>query len=278
MAACYEKLSKFEEMEEAARSCIKADRSFIKGYFRLAVALKSLNKLPECVKTLESGLALDASHKDLKQMKKEILELKRGEQVAAYCQQAKQQFDAKDVAAAKKTLELASRLDAGNPDIAKLSTIIEPAYKKLEAARKSGLSPLERAKEKGDELYRAANFEKAITAYSDCISKLEQANQKTSELALKVFANRAACYKQISNFDGVIGDCTSVLEVEPSNVKALIRRAQAFEGVERYRFALQDIKSVLQMPNIGKANFDLANGMQHRLQRTVDQLKKMNTQ
>ncbi len=88
-----------------------------------------------------------------------------------------------------------------------------------------------------------------------------------------------ACYKQISNFDGVISDCTAVLEVDPENVKALIRRAQAFEGVERYRFALQDVKTVLMMPynKVGKANFDLCNMMQHRLQRTVTQLKKMNS-
>ncbi len=72
-------------------------------------------------------------------------------------------------------------------------------------------------------------------------------------------------------------DCSAVLEVEPENIKALIRRAQAFEGVERYRFALQDCKSVLQMPyeKVGKANFDLCNMMQHRLNRTVQQLKQM---
>lgn len=88
-----------------------------------------------------------------------------------------------------------------------------------------------------------------------------------------------ACYKQISNFDGVISDCTAVLEVDPENVKALIRRAQAFEGVERYRFALQDVKTVLVMPysKVGQANFNLCNMMQHRLQRTVNQLKKMNS-
>ena len=89
----------------------------------------------------------------------------------------------------------------------------------------------------------------------------------------------AACYKQISNFDGVIGDCSAVLEVDPENVKALIRRAQAFEGVERYRFALQDVKTVLMMPyaKVGRSNYDLCNMMQHRLQRTVAQLKKMSS-
>ena len=67
--------------------------------------------------------------------------------------------------------------------------------------------------------------------------------------------------------------------MDPENVKALIRRAQAFEGVERYRFALQDSKTVLMMgvTKVGKTNFDLCNMMQHRLQRTVNQLKKMNS-
>ena len=43
MAACYEKLSDFDDMENAARSCIKADKNFVKGYFRLATALKAKN-------------------------------------------------------------------------------------------------------------------------------------------------------------------------------------------------------------------------------------------
>merc|ERR1712151_971345 len=115
--------------------------------------------------------------------------------------------------------------------------------------------------------------------YTRCINALKVEKKEHSELALKALSNRAACYKQISNFDGVISDCTAVMEVEPDNVKALIRRAQAFEGVERYRFALQDVKTVLSMPfhKVGKQNFDLCNGMQHRLQRTVNQLKKMNS-
>ena len=78
-------------------------------------------------------------------------------------------------------------------------------------------------------------------------------------------------------FDGTIEDCSAVLEIEPDNIKALIRRAQAFEGVERYRFALQDCKTVLQMPyeKVGKSNYDICNMMQHRLNRTVQQLKRM---
>ena len=133
----------------------------------------------------------------------------------------------------------------------------------------------------------------------------------SQELKIKCLSNRSACYKQLSNFDGTIDDCSQVLEVDPENVKAMVRRAQAFEAVERcvrraprsrsrssparcrvtrigesrgrsvlpitcrYKLALQDVKSVLSMPGdkVGAANWKLANDMQHRLNRVVAQLK-----
>jgi len=279
MAACCEKLSKYEEMADAGRACIKADKSFVKGYFRLAVAYKALNQLSECIKTLESGLAIQSSNPDLKRMKKEVTELQRGEQVAAYCGKAQEMMQNGDIVGAMKQLDLASRMDAGNADIERMLSKVKPKFEALERKRKANMSPVEKFKEKGDASYKNANFEDAVGHYTKCLDQLQSQGKSGSDLALKAYANRAACYKQISNFDGVISDCTAVLEVDPENAKALIRRAQAFEGVERYRFALQDVKTVLMMPyaKVGKANFDLCNMMQHRLQRTVNQLKKMNS-
>jgi len=276
-AACWEKLAKYEEMAEAARACISADKTFVKGYFRLATAQKGLDDLTGCIKTLESGLGLSSSNPDLKRMKKEITELQRGEQVSNYCRKAEEQMQTGDIPGAFKTLELASRLDAGNPDIERMMKKVGPKFKALEARRKSGLSSTEAHKERGDEAYKSANFEIAIEHYTKCIEVMKKVGQDQTPLAMKAYSNRAACYKQISNFDGTIEDCTAVLEIDPENVKALIRRAQAFEGVERYRFALQDIKSALSMPyeKVGKTNFDLCNMMQHRLNKTVALLKSM---
>lgn len=276
-AACCEKLGDFEGMEKAARRCISADKSFVKGYFRLATALKHLNDISSCIKALESGLAIQSTNADLKRMKKEVLELQRADQVAAYCRKAEEQMQSGDVVGAYKTLDLASRLDAGNSDIVRMMSRVKPKYEAMEARRKGGLSSTALYKEKGDEAYKAANFEGAIEHYAKCIESLKKEGKGESELIVKAYSNRAACYKQISNFDGTIEDCTAVLEIDPENIKALIRRAQAFEGVERYRFALQDCKTVLQMPyeKVGKSNFDLCNMMQHRLNRTVQQLKRM---
>jgi len=41
-AACWEKIGNFEKMAEASRACIKADKTFVKGYFRLATAQKKV--------------------------------------------------------------------------------------------------------------------------------------------------------------------------------------------------------------------------------------------
>jgi len=45
MAACYEKIGKYSEMAQASQDCIKADKKFLKGYFRLATAQKAMNEL-----------------------------------------------------------------------------------------------------------------------------------------------------------------------------------------------------------------------------------------
>jgi stress-induced-phosphoprotein 1 len=278
MAACFEKLEQYQDMADAARSCIKADRNFVKGYFRLATAQKHLNDVSGCIKTLESGLAVDSSNPDLKKMKKEMKEAERNLQVSQYCGKAEEHLQNGDIGSAYKQLELASRLDAGNPSIEALMKRVRPKYEKLEAQRKASLTSDELYKEKGDDCYKAAKFEEAIAEYTKCLDSLERQGKQSSELAMKAYSNRAACHKQLSHFDGTIADCTSVLEVEPDNVKALIRRAQAFEAVERYRFALQDVKTVLSMPysQVGKSNWDLCNMMQHRLNKTVQQLKAIN--
>jgi len=105
---------------------------------------------------------------------------------------------------------------------------------------------------------------------------LDRIDDKSCELAIKCYSNRAACFKQLSNFDGIISDTTAVLEADPRNVKALVRRAQAFEAVERYRLAMDDVRMVMSMPQdqIGSANIQLMNGMQHRLNRVIAQLRQ----
>lgn len=122
---------------------------------------------------------------------------------------------------------------------------------------------------------QAGMFEEAIQLYSQCIS---QSTNNSSPLVIKALSNRAACYKQLSNFDATISDCTAVLEAEPDNVKALVRRAQAFEAVERYKLALQDVKYVISLGiNVaGQQNYKLCSQMQGRLSVVIEKMKSGN--
>jgi stress-induced-phosphoprotein 1 len=271
-SACHAALNQWEEAAEDGRQCIIVDRSFVKGYFRLALALQNQGNLDGALEAVKRGLGVDSSNADLKRMSREVEEEIRMKRVEAAIVQAESQLSAQDPTGAFKTVDGALRLDPTNTRLASLMNRVRPLYERAEKTRVAGLDRKERVKEEGDNLFKNADFEGAIKSYTKCI---EMIPDKSSELAIKCLANRAACYKQLSNFEGVISDSTAVLEQRPNDIKALMRRAQAFEACERYKLAIQDVRQVLAFgpEACGKASYDLANGMQHRLNRVINQLK-----
>lgn len=268
-------MGSWQESADDARQCITIDRAFIKAYFRLGLALQNLGDTEEAISAIRRGLGVDAANRDLKTKLRELEELQRTTRVTSLHQQAEQQAAAGDLATALKTIDSALRLDASNAALVRMRDQITPRFQAQERSRKAALSPEERVKEEGDDAYQAARFEDAIEKYSRVLSMLP-ASQQRSELAIKCFSNRSAAYKQLSNFDGIIQDTTAVLEVEPENIKCIIRRAQALEAVERYRLALEDVRAVLAMgeARVGAQNWQIANGMLHRLNRVVQQLRQ----
>mmetsp|Transcript_20359 Transcript_20359/g.19669 ORF Transcript_20359/g.19669 Transcript_20359/m.19669 type:complete len:319 (+) Transcript_20359:42-998(+) len=271
-SACHAALNEWEEASEDGRQCIITDKSFVKGYFRAALALQNLGNLEGSLDAVKRGLGIDSTNADLKRMSRELDEAMRVRRVDAAISAADNQLSLGDITTAFKTVDGALRLDPTNETLKKQMDKIKPQFEKQEKHRVSKLGPQEKLKEAGDQFFKNANFEKAAVEYTKCLAAI---SDKTSELALKVYNNRAACYKQLSNFDGTIEDSTQVLEFKPDDVKARMRRAQAYEACERYKSALQDVRHVLAygVDNVGKASFDLANGMQHRLNRVIAQLK-----
>jgi stress-induced-phosphoprotein 1 len=153
-----------------------------------------------------------------------------------------------------------------NTDLQALLVNVRTRYETMEAKRKSGLTGADALKEEANDLFKAASFEQAIPMYTKA---LEACTDKSSKLAVSILNNRAACNQQLSNFGSVIDDTTAVLEVDPNNIKALIRRALALEAKERYRVALADIRKVLAI----NPTVDIANRAQHRLGQAVRQQK-----
>lgn len=273
-SASHAGLGQWEQAAQDGSACISAKKDFIKGYFRLATAQENLKDFKKGLETITMGLAVEPRNKDLLSMKSRYEEELRVQKSSNLRQQAQQLQKSGDIAGAFKALESARAVDSGNTELQKEFEQVKQMYDKTEKSRKMGLSPLERIKEQGDDKYKNGMFEDAIALYTKCIDQARSSNDN-GPTVVKALSNRAACFKQLSNFDGTIEDCTSVLELEPDNVKALVRRAQAFEAVERYKLALQDVKYVigLGVNGAGMQNYKLCNQMQGRLQVVIQKMK-----
>jgi len=272
-SASYAGLGDWANAKADGANCIRVNKSFVKGYFRKATAEESLKQYQEGVNSCIQGLAIDPRNKDLLAMKTRMEGSLRAEKSAAFQERASALESQGDIAGAFKALESARAVDSGNTSLQAKYTQVKARYEAAEKSRRSGLSTFEKKKEAGDDKYKAGMFEEAITLYTQCVNAAPSNSDPT---ALKALSNRSACYKQISNFDGTISDCTTVLEYDPNNVKALVRRAQSFEAVERYKLALQDVKFVISMGinTAGMQNYTLCNQMQGRLVRVVEQQKR----
>jgi stress-induced-phosphoprotein 1 len=154
----------------------------------------------------------------------------------------------------------------GNEDLQGLLADMRAAFEREEKKRKARLTGPDKLKDEGNELFKAAKFEEAIRKYS---AALDATPDKSSALAASIYNNRAACHQQLSNFTAVVDDTTMVLETDPKNLKALLRRGLALEALEKYRAALNDIREVLAMDPTS----DIANRAQHRIGQAVRKLK-----
>jgi stress-induced-phosphoprotein 1 len=128
----------------------------------------------------------------------------------------------------------------------------------------------ERLKEEGNAFFKKSAFEEAIAKYTEAINLMpHEYGKELNPIAVACYNNRAACYQQLGFYKKVTEDCSMVIEAEPKNVKALLRRGLALEALEKYRSALSDIRDVLAIdPTV-----EMANKAQHRLGQAVRRLK-----
>ncbi|XP_036193780.1 sperm-associated antigen 1 [Myotis myotis] len=102
-------------------------------------------------------------------------------------------------------------------------------------------------KSQGNELFQTGQFAEAALKYSAAIAQLEPAGSGSADDLSVLYSNRAACHLKEGNCSGCIEDCNRALELHPFSVKPLLRRAMAYETLEKYQKAYVDYKTVLQI-------------------------------
>ncbi|XP_010898225.2 sperm-associated antigen 1A [Esox lucius] len=106
---------------------------------------------------------------------------------------------------------------------------------------------LARLKNEGNHLFKNGQFADAVEKYSAAINGCCDAGTGSPEDLCILYSNRAACYLKDGSSTECIQDCTRALELQPFALKPLLRRAMAYESMERYRQAYVDYKTVLQI-------------------------------
>ncbi|XP_029369550.1 sperm-associated antigen 1A [Echeneis naucrates] len=106
---------------------------------------------------------------------------------------------------------------------------------------------LARLKNEGNHLFKHGQFGDALEKYTQAIDGCAEAGIDNPEDLCILYSNRAACYLKDGNSTDCIQDCTTALELQPYSLKPLLRRAMAYESLERYRKAYVDYKTVLQI-------------------------------
>ncbi|KAJ9156295.1 Import receptor [Pleurostoma richardsiae] len=86
-------------------------------------------------------------------------------------------------------------------------------------------------KEAGNKAYGSKDFNKAIDLYSKAI---------LCKPDPVYYSNRAACYNALGDWDKVVEDTTAAVTLDPEYVKALNRRANAYDHLGKYSESLLD--------------------------------------
>lgn len=100
-------------------------------------------------------------------------------------------------------------------------------------------------KERGNEEFKNGYWDTAVTWYSKAI----ELGEKHKDLPV-FYKNRAAAYLKLDQFKQAADDCTKSLDSCPNDPKALFRRSQAYESLERFEEAYRDLRTIhSQDPN-----------------------------
>lgn len=94
-----------------------------------------------------------------------------------------------------------------------------------------------REKGKGNEAFYSGDYEEAVMYYTRSLSALPTAT---------AYNNRAQAEIKLQRWSSALEDCEKALELEPGNIKALLRRATTYKHKNKFLEAVDDLRKVLQ--------------------------------
>jgi tetratricopeptide (TPR) repeat protein len=233
-AMCYAAMKKWDKSLRDAEKSITIKKDWEKGHYRKGVALQNLGRLQDAVTSFAECVKLAPNSADFAKAhdiaKKEMY---------------KGLTDAEILKIEGNEMFKQGKID---PAIAKYTTALQKCPDDKELMPSEGGSA-------------------AATAGGKTETGKETKTEKFRAIKADVYANRAACYVQLYEPNKVKADCDAALRLVPNHGKALLRRGQALESLEKYKAALEDFEVVLKMDPTNKMAVSAAVRLRNALRR-----------
>lgn len=137
-------------------------------------------------------------------------------------------------------------------------------------------------KAKGTDCFKASNWLGASRRYSQALKQLiligdklpEDSKDEFEQLRVSCLLNLAACQGKLEQFEFVAENCTKVLAMSPTNLKALFRRGQAFVCLNEYEKAMEDLEKALTLAPCNSAVQEQLRILKHKQRLHDEKLSK----
>eukprot|EP00249_Psilotum_nudum_P009380 c21897_g1_i1 orf=331-1443(+) len=115
-----------------------------------------------------------------------------------------------------------------------------------EQQRQKALVQANSLKAEGNALYAAGKYEEALECYTNALDILPE-HASTNETCSMCYSNRAICFLQLKKYEAAMTESSKALELNPTYLKALLRRSQAQENLGHLDEAVADMKKVVDL-------------------------------
>lgn len=145
---------------------------------------------------------------------------------------------------ARKAFQNALKVEPNNSEVGeKLTELNNLIRERNDKYKPASCKTPEEAKLIGNSLFTEGKYDRAAEFYTRAID-LQKTDTKDKA---NFYANRAACYQQTHLYQQMVDDCNAAIKIDPSHVKAFMRRAVAYEGMEKWKLALEDYQKAKQL-------------------------------
>jgi len=206
---------------------IELDQTELTFHNNLAAVYFEMKDFPKCIKECESAIEVGRENRaDFKLIAK------------AYNRMGNAQRKIGDLKAAKVSFEKALT-EHRTPEYRLNLSDVESAMKKAEEEAYINPELAEQEKQKGNESFKKGDWAAAVKSYTEALRR----NPKDS----KIFSNRAACYTKLTAFDLALKDCDSSIAIDPTFVKAYLRKGNVLKAMGQVQKAMEVYEKAMEL-------------------------------